>query len=59
MHVSWLLWGYDPTEDEVKEQLTAMALKRGKPDNWRAITHGEAFGFCSEGLFVLYGLLVL
>lgn len=57
MYVSWLLSGYDPTEEGLSEHLTALALKHGKPDTWRAITHGESFGFYNDGLFVPYGSL--
>lgn len=58
MGVSWLLSGHQPTEDELREQLSAMAVKHGKPDHWRAIVDGEDFGFYSDGLFVRYGSLL-
>jgi hypothetical protein len=58
MGVSWMLAGYQPTEEQVREDLSAMAAKHGVRDDWRAITHGEEFGFYSAGVFIRYGSLV-
>ena len=58
MRVSWLLSGYEPTEDRVRSDLAAMAATHGVSDQWRAITHGEDFGFSSERVFVRYGCLL-
>ena len=58
MRISWLVSGIDPTEDEVRDQLSGMATEHGVPDAWRAITDGEDFGFYSDGLFAKYGSLL-
>lgn len=58
MGVSWLLSGYQPTEQELSEQLTAMAAKHGVPDEWHGMVNGEDFGFFSSGVFVRYGSLL-
>ena len=58
MAVSWQLSGYEPTEPQVREDLTTAAQRHGVPDEWRAVTHGEDYGFCSDGVFVPYGSLL-
>jgi hypothetical protein len=58
MAVSWQLSGYDPTEEQVREHLTSAAALNGVPDEWRAITHGDDYGFYSEGVFAPYGSLI-
>jgi hypothetical protein len=58
MGVSWFLSGYQPTEQELTEQLTAMAAKHGVPDAWRGMVDGDDFGFFSGGVFVRYGSLL-
>lgn len=58
MGVSWQLSGYEPTEEQVREHLASAAERHGVPDDWRAITHGEEYGFYSESVFVPYGSLL-
>lgn len=58
MGVSWQLSRYEPTEENVSEDLTAKASKHRVRDKWRAITHGDEFGFQSEGVFIRYGSLL-
>jgi hypothetical protein len=58
MGVSWQLSGHRPTEAQVRHDLTAKASEHRVPDDWRAITHGEEFGFYSEGVFIYYGTLL-
>jgi hypothetical protein len=58
MSVNWKLMGYDPTEQQVKDDLTAMAEKHAVADQWRAIINAEDFGFYSSGVFVRYGALL-
>lgn len=58
MGVSWQLSGYEPTEEQVREHLTSTAEGHRVPDEWRAITHGEEYGFESNGVFVPYGSLL-
>jgi len=58
MGVSWILMGYQPTDNELRAQLSAMAAKHGVPDNWRGHVEGEDFGFVSAGVFAPYGRLV-
>ncbi len=58
MGVSWAFAGFKPTEEQVRADLAAMAFKHDVPDEWRAVTHGEEFGFYSDGVFVRYGSLL-
>jgi hypothetical protein len=58
MGVSWQLSGYQPTEAEVREHLTSAAARHGVPDDWRAITQGDEYGFYSNGVFAPYGSLI-
>jgi hypothetical protein len=58
MGVSWQLSGYDPTEEQVRDHLTSAAERLGVPDDWRAITRGEEYGFYSAGVFARYGSLL-
>jgi hypothetical protein len=58
MAVSWQLSGYQPTEGQVHDHLTTAASRHGVPDKWRATTHGEDYGFCSDGVFIAYGSLL-
>jgi hypothetical protein len=58
MGVSWQLSGYDPTEEQVREHLTSAAERHGVPNDWRAVVHGDEYGFSSEGVFAPYGSLV-
>jgi len=58
MGVIWLLSGYQPTEQELSEQLTAMAAKHGVPDEWHGMLDNDDFGFFSGGVFVRYGSLL-
>lgn len=58
MGVSWFLTGYQPTDNELRVQLSAMAAKHGVPDNWHGHVEGEDFGFVSAGVFAPYGCLV-
>jgi hypothetical protein len=58
MGVAWQLSGYQPTEEQVREDLAKIAGKQDVPNEWRAITDGEAFGFFSSGVFVRYGSLL-
>lgn len=58
MATSWALSGHEPTEDEVRAQLRAMAKKHDVPDEWRAHLGGDDYGFVSGGLFVRFGALL-
>ena len=58
MGVSWQLSGYEPTELRVRDELAAMAEKHDVPNEWRAVTHGDEYGFFSSGVFVRYGSLL-
>jgi hypothetical protein len=58
MAVSWQLSGYAPTEEQVREHLTSAAALNDIPDEWRAITHGNNYGFYGGGVFVRYGSLL-
>jgi hypothetical protein len=58
MAVSWQLSGHSPTEEQIRQNLAVNAAKHGVRDEWRAITHGEDFGFYSEGVFISYGSLL-
>jgi hypothetical protein len=59
MAVSWFLKGYQPTRDELRAGLTAMAKKHNVPDDgWRAHVEDDAYGFYTAGLFIRYGSLV-
>ncbi len=58
MGVTWALAGFEPTEDQIRTDLAAMAIKHSLRDQWQAITHGEEFGFYSDGVFVRYGSLL-
>lgn len=58
MHVRWQLMGYQPTEEEVRTELAAMASKHGVPNEWRGHVEGERFGYFSEGVFAEYGSLL-
>lgn len=58
MSVSWFLSGYEPTEQELSEQLTAKAAEQGVPDDWRGMVVDDDYGFFSSGVFVPYGSLL-
>jgi hypothetical protein len=58
MAVSWQLSGHAPTEEQIREHLTSAATRHGVPDEWRAITRGEEFGFRSDRVFAPYGSLL-
>lgn len=58
MAVSWQLSGYAPTEEQVRDHLTSASRRHRVPDEWRAITHGEQYGFYSDGVFAPYGSLL-
>ena len=58
MGVSWQLSGYEPTELRVRDELAAMAEKHEVPNEWRAVTHRDEYGFISNGVFVRYGSLL-
>lgn len=58
MRISWQLSGYEPTESELRQQLTDMAVRHGVSDTWRAVVDGENYGFYSDGVFVEYGSLL-
>jgi hypothetical protein len=59
MAVSWFLSGYQPTEQELSRQLTAMAAKHRVPDAWRGVVDSDEFGFFSgDGVFVWCGSLL-
>ena len=56
--ITAFLSGYEPTEQWTREDLAAAATTHDVPDEWRAITRSEQFGFHSHGVFVLHGSLV-
>lgn len=58
MGVAWCLSGYEPTEEQTRDDLTAVATTHGVPDKWRAIVHGDEFGFLSDGVFARRGSLI-
>lgn len=59
MATSWFLSGFEPTEDRLRDQLSAMALKHGVPDDWHGHVDGDDVGFLSAGgVFVRYGSLL-
>jgi hypothetical protein len=58
MRVSWFLSGYEPTEPELTDTLSAVAAKRGVRDEWRASVDADDFGFASGGWFERFGSLL-
>jgi len=58
MATSWFLSGYQPTADDLRAELQAMAKKHAVPDDWCGHLDGDAYGFRSDAVFVSFGSLL-